>query len=69
MGNGDDGVGWWKDLRLIEVGLLWPSLNVTYCALNLARQFKTVADFPFDFSLSKPLGLTWPKCCVPRKCS
>jgi len=68
MGNGDDGVGWWKDLRLFEVGLLWPSLNVTYCALNLARHLKTVADFPLIFlSLSKPQGLTWPKCCVPRK--
>ena len=57
MGNGDDGVGWWKDLRLFEVGLLWPSLNVTYCALNLARQFKTVADFPLIFLSLKPPGV------------
>lgn len=67
MGNGDDGVGWWKDLRLFEVGLLWPSLNVTYCALNLARHSTTVADF-FDFSLSlKPPGVDLAQVlCTPQ---
>lgn len=45
MGNGDDGVGWWKDLRLFEVGLLWPSLNVTYCALNLLVTLRQLLIF------------------------
>jgi len=67
MGNGDDGVGWWKDLRLFEVGLLWPSLNVTYCALNLARQFKTVADFPLIFlSLKAPGDDLAQVLCTPQ---
>lgn len=67
MGNGDDGVGWWKDLRLFEVGLLWPSMNVTYCALNLARQFKTVADFPLIFLSLKAPGVDLAQVlCTPQ---